>query len=214
MIIDYLGHSSFLIHTDIEILIDPYCDCLGYGKIREKCDIVLITHDHRDHNNISAANGRCSVLRGASSEWNIEDTKIKGFLSYHDDCSGEKLGNNTIFTVEDGETRICHLGDLGHSLSKKSAEEIGPVDILMAPIGGNYTIGPQEALATASLLKAKILIPMHYRTAMLKEFTEIKNGVGALDNTEAKAEKIRRFRLDTNQPDLKSGFKVLIPDYK
>jgi L-ascorbate metabolism protein UlaG (beta-lactamase superfamily) len=60
--------------------------------------------------------------------------------------------------------QLCHLGDLGHLLSDKELAEIGPVDILLIPVGGFFTIDPKEATRVAEQIKPRILIPMHFKT--------------------------------------------------
>jgi L-ascorbate metabolism protein UlaG (beta-lactamase superfamily) len=59
---------------------------------------------------------------------------------------------------------LVHLGDLGHSLSQSQIEDIGPVDVLMVPVGGFFTIGPQAAAGVIENIDPSIVIPMHFRT--------------------------------------------------
>ena len=61
--------------------------------------------------------------------------------------------------------RIAHLGDLGHTLDPETAAKLKPLDVLMIPVGGYYTICPQQAKEVALALDAKTIIPMHYRSA-------------------------------------------------
>ncbi len=63
---------------------------------------------------------------------------------------------------------LCHLGDLGHILSKDKLVEIGLVDILFIPIGGFYTIDYQQATQIMQDIQPKITIPMHYKTEVIK----------------------------------------------
>ena len=67
--------------------------------------------------------------------------------------------------------RIAHLGDLGHTLDPETAAKLKPLDVLMIPVGGYYTICPQQAKEIAIALDAKTIIPMHYRGAG----TELEN---------------------------------------
>jgi L-ascorbate metabolism protein UlaG (beta-lactamase superfamily) len=61
---------------------------------------------------------------------------MKGISTYHDSSKGSERGDNTIFTIDIDKVQLCHLGDLGHLLSDKELAEIGPVDILLIPVGG------------------------------------------------------------------------------
>jgi L-ascorbate metabolism protein UlaG (beta-lactamase superfamily) len=89
---------------------------------------------------------------------------MQGIPSYHDASRGSERGENIIFIIVADGIRVCHLGDLGHSLSDKEVKEIGQVDCLLIPIGGFYTIGPEEATAVADQLHPQLIIPMHWKT--------------------------------------------------
>jgi len=89
---------------------------------------------------------------------------MKGIPSYHDPSKGSERGANTIFTLKVDNIQLCHLGDLGHLLNDKELAEIGPVDILLIPVGGFFTIDAKEATRIAEQIKPKIVIPMHFKT--------------------------------------------------
>jgi L-ascorbate metabolism protein UlaG (beta-lactamase superfamily) len=170
MKIKYYGHAAFLITSDqgIKIMIDPYepgafGGQLSYGKIKDQADIVLTSHDHADHNYTKDLPGTPQVVKGSGSK-TIKGISIKGISTYHDPSKGSERGANTIFTFKINNIQLCHLGDLGHLLSDKELAEIGPVDILMIPVGGVFTIDPIEATRVAEQIKPKILIPMHFKT--------------------------------------------------
>src|SRR4029078_12534118 len=57
---------------------------------------------------------------------------------------------------------VCHLGDLGHLLTEEELSELGPIDVLLVPAGGNFTIGPAEAAEVVAQISPKIVIPMHF----------------------------------------------------
>ena len=192
MKIKWLGHASFMITSDTgtRIITDPYgtrAD-LSYGEIKESADIVTVSHDHGDHNNVAAVRGNPQVVRGAAKVKGIE---FKGIPCCHDDAGGEKRGKNTIFCFEVDGVRICHLGDLGHQLSDKEVAELGKVDILLIPVGGFYTIDAKVAGQVCDRLKPKVIIPMHYKTdrysgpiSRADDFLKGKAGVSRLDASE------------------------------
>ena len=115
MKIKWLGHASFLIISDsgLKIITDPYVTGgdLSYGQIKESADIVTVSHDHTDHNNVAAVQGSPRVVRGAAE---VKGIKFNGIPTYHDDTGGGKRGKNTIICFEIDGMRVCHLGDLGH----------------------------------------------------------------------------------------------------
>jgi len=170
MKIKWYGHAAFLITTDegTKIMIDPYepgafGGQLSYGKIKEQADIVLISHDHADHNYTTDLPGAPQVVKGSGSK-TVKGISTKGVSTYHDPSKGSERGANTVFTINVNHIQLCHLGDLGHLLSNKELAEIGAVDILLIPVGGFFTIDPKEATRVAEQIKPRILIPMHFKT--------------------------------------------------
>ena len=192
MKIKWLGHASFMItsETGIKIITDPYvtAENLKYGEIKESADIVTVSHEHTDHNNVSGVRGNPEVVRGTAKVKGIE---FKGIPTYHDDAEGELRGNNAILCFEVDGIRVCHLGDLGHPLSDKQTAELGSVDILLIPVGGFYTIDAKVASQLCDGLKPKVIIPMHFKNnkcafpiAGVDGFLQGKEGVSRLDASE------------------------------
>jgi L-ascorbate metabolism protein UlaG (beta-lactamase superfamily) len=171
MKIKYYGHAAFLITSDegTKIITDPYepgafGGQLSYGKIKDQADIVLTSHDHADHNYTKDLPGTPQVVKERGSK-TLKGISMKGISTYHDPSKGSERGANTIFTFKINNIQVCHLGDLGHLLEDKELAEIGPVDILLIPVGGFFTIDPKEATRVAEQIKPRILIPMHFKTA-------------------------------------------------
>ena len=194
MKIKWLGHASFLITSDsgTRLITDPYTTGgnLSYGEIEESADIVTMSHNHFDHNNVAAVRGNPEVVKGAVTK-EIKGIKINGFPTYHDKSGGSERGDNTIFCFEIDGIRVCHLGDLGHQLDDKQVAELSKVDILLIPVGGFYTIDAKVATEVCNRLKPKVIIPMHYKTdkcgypiAGVDGFLQGKQGVSRLDASE------------------------------
>lgn len=168
MQIIWRGHSCFQIITSISkdsqvsLVIDPFNEGLGLKVPDLSADIVLLTHDHEDHNNLKAVKGSPFVIDGPG-EYEIKGVYIQGIPAFHDNNFGKDRGRVTIYTIESEEMRICHLGDFGQKeLFPEQVEDIGEVDVLLAPVGGNYTMGSQEAPKIIGQIEPKIVIPMHY----------------------------------------------------
>jgi len=164
MKIKWLGHACFLITSEAgtRIITDPYAtkEDLSYGEINESADIVTVSHEHADHNNVAAVLGKPEVVRGSAK---VKGIDFKGVASYHDKAGGSQRGKNTIFCFEVDGIRVCHLGDLGHLLSDEQIAELGMVDILLIPVGGYFTIDARVATQVCNQLKPRVIIPMHYR---------------------------------------------------
>jgi L-ascorbate metabolism protein UlaG (beta-lactamase superfamily) len=195
MKIKYLGHASFLITSqdNKKIVIDPYSvgHGISYGEINETADIVTVSHAHGDHNNSASIKGSPTILHVAGTK-TIKGIDIKGTPVFHDEAQGSKRGNNLIFCFNIDGMKLCHLGDLGHTLGPKQLSEIGPVDILLVPVGGFFTIDAREATTVAESVGAKVVIPMHYKTAKadypikpVDDFLLGKKNIRKLDSSEA-----------------------------
>jgi len=195
--IKWYGHASFLITSEqgTKIITDPYepggfGGAIAYGPIPDEADIVLVSHDHGDHNYVQGLKGKPQVVKGVGSH-KVKNVEFRGIAAYHDEKKGSERGANTIFCFTLDGTRLCHLGDLGYVLSDPEAKQIGPVDILLLPIGGVYTVDPSQATQTAQKLNPKIVIPMHYKTphcgfplAKVEDFTKGKAEVQVVKGSE------------------------------
>jgi len=187
MKVKWLAHASFLISSEkgTRIITDPYNvgGGLSYGEIKESADIVTVSHEHGDHNNVAAVKGNPQVVKGAGTK-EAKGIKFTGISTYHDDAKGGQRGPNTVFSFEVDGMKVCHLGDLGHALSDKDVADIGKVDILLVPVGGFFTIDAKVATAVSGKLTPKVIIPMHFKTdkcaypiATVDDFIKGKTGV-------------------------------------
>jgi len=175
MDIVYLGHSSFRLKGKVASLVtdpfDPKMVGLSFPKV--SADIVTVSHDHKDHNKVELVKDVKKVIAGPG-EYEINGVSVIGIQSYHDDKKGKLRGKNTIYVIEMDGLRIVHLGDLGHKLSERMVEQIGNVDILMIPVGGEYTINTSIAVEVVRSIEPKLVIPMHFKTPKLKPETFAK----------------------------------------
>lgn len=172
MEITYLGHSSFKIKTKTAVVVtDPFDpDMVGLKFPPVDADIATVSHDHKDHNNVSKVNGARKVLTGPG-EYEIMGVSILGFPSFHDAEKGEKRGKNTIYVFEAEGLRLAHLGDLGHVLDDSIIDQIGAIDVLFVPVGGEWTLNAKEATEVVGKIDPYFVIPMHYQVAGLNPET-------------------------------------------
>ncbi|MEF8832388.1 MAG: MBL fold metallo-hydrolase [Candidatus Thermoplasmatota archaeon] len=169
MRIRWHGQSCFEIGGKENILItDPHDGrSIGINPPDVQGDIILVSHDHYDHNAVRKVEKKNSEIVREPGERTFENIDVKGFRSYHDEKEGERRGENIIFRFNMNGTTFCHLGDIGHLLEDDLIEEIGDVDFLFIPVGGNFTIGPEEAKKTIEAIEPKIAVPMHFKIAGL-----------------------------------------------
>ncbi|MGD9129012.1 MAG: MBL fold metallo-hydrolase [Candidatus Woesebacteria bacterium] len=169
MTITYHGHSCFRLKGKKGVVVtDPYDDYIGLKMPNLTADIVTVSHDHKDHNKIervkpSDRREKVFVINHPG-EYEVGGISVFGVSTYHDVHGGVERGKNNIFTIIIDGVRVCHLGDLGHLLSQEEAAQIGMVDVLFLPVGGVYTIDPEQAVKVAKFLEPGIVIPMHFKT--------------------------------------------------
>jgi L-ascorbate metabolism protein UlaG (beta-lactamase superfamily) len=167
-----LGHSCFRIRgKQATIVTDPFPPDLGYTLGKPTADIVTVSHQHHGHFYNKGIGGDPKVIAGPG-EYDIKGVLIIGIATFHDADRGQKKGKNTVYLVEIDGITVCHLGDLGHVLTAEQVEEVGDVDVLLLPVGGGSTINAPTAAEVIRQIEPKVVIPMHYKTPVLKRELE------------------------------------------
>ncbi|MBR6751070.1 MAG: MBL fold metallo-hydrolase [Clostridia bacterium] len=164
MKIEWLGHSSFKLteSTGVSVVTDPYDqDKVGIKFPKVSADVVTISHNHFDHNCLSALENYNVVVDTVGVN-EIDGVEISGFRSYHDEKKGALRGKNIVYRIRMDGVETCHLGDIGEELSPMLAELIGSINILLIPVGGRFTINAEQAKEYVDLLMPDVVIPMHY----------------------------------------------------
>jgi L-ascorbate metabolism protein UlaG (beta-lactamase superfamily) len=176
MQVEWYGQSAFRLSAgDTTVFIDPFSDTsnlaargieFNYPAISGvDAQLLLVTHEHRDHNGVDAIGGDPVVLRSTAGKLESPIGEVVAVASEHDAAAGTQRGPNTIFVFELDGTRVAHFGDFGQSeLRPEQAAAIGKVDLVFIPVGAGPTIGHEQAAAIAEELGAKWIVPMHYRT--------------------------------------------------
>lgn len=154
MLVRWFGQSAFLLVGQKTVFIDPFGDMsgaaargiqFGYPPIEGvTADLVLVTHEHGDHNGIDFVGGSPVVLRSTAGRLDSPLGEVVAVASEHDDVAGTARGPNTIFCFSLEGLRVCHLGDFGQpALRPEQREAIGAVDVLFVPVGGPRSAVPQ-----------------------------------------------------------------------
>jgi len=176
MRVEWHGQSAFSLSTgETAVSIDPFGDLSSFAGrgiqwdyppiTGVSADLVLVTHEHIDHNGVEAIGGDPAVLRSTAGTLESPVGQVTAIASEHDRRAGTERGPNTIFAFELGGLRVCHLGDLGQSsLREEQAAAIGDVDLLFVPVGGGPTIGAEQAAEIVVRLAPSWAVPMHYRS--------------------------------------------------
>lgn len=215
MDITYYGHSCFRLRgKSASLVTDPYDPKkvgLKYPKLQS--DVVTISHHHDDHDYIDQMKEYKRVVDGPG-EYEISGVSIIGISTYHDDKKGETRGKNTIYVIEMDEVRLAHMGDLGHKLSDKVIGLIGGIDILMIPVGGEYTINDSVAAEVVRDIEPTITIPMHYQVKGLNPevFKKLDNVDNFLSEVGLSVEKTNKFSF--KKSDIGEDQRVIVLERK
>ncbi len=173
MRIRWFGQSAFLLAGSVRVAIDPFGDIkaagsqrrFDYPPISEVADVLLITHEHFDHNDAEAIGGDPHTVRSTAGTFDTPAGEVRAIASEHDDVAGTQRGPNSIVAFTLDGLRLCHFGDFGQAaLRPEQRAAIGAVDVLMLPVGGGPTVGGEPAAAIVRELSPKLVVPMHYRT--------------------------------------------------
>lgn len=176
MRVDWYGQSAFrLSTTEQTVFIDPFGDMSGaaaHGIAFEypaitgiDADLLLVTHEHADHNAVEAIGGNPAVIRSTAGTLESPVGEVVAIASEHDDAAGTQRGPNTIYRFDFDDVTVAHFGDFGQSeLRSSQRDALGGVDLLFIPVGDGPTIGPDTAFEIVHLLAPRWVVPMHYRT--------------------------------------------------
>jgi L-ascorbate metabolism protein UlaG (beta-lactamase superfamily) len=181
----YFGLSFFQLETPggKQVAFDPhlYAD---FGAPLVTADIICLSHVHKYRaaaeavENAKAArvfSGLKPAGKNRPLDWNPTDEKIgtvrvRTVGTYHDADDGKKHGKNAVFVVEADGLVFCHLGNLGHELTPAQVKAIGPVDVLLVPVGGVWVLNGESAKAVVKAVKRRLFVlPMHYGTPTYDE---------------------------------------------
>lgn len=174
MVIQWYGQACIEVRTkpgangEVTVVFDPYDPKIGLRLPRLSADVVAVTHDHYDHNNVPGVSGSPFLVQGPG-EYEVKQIFLYGIPSWHDDKEGQERGPNTMYLLESEGMSLAHLGDLGQpELTQAQLEHFEGVDILILPVGGTYTVNAKQAAAIVSQIEPRIIIPIHYQIVGLK----------------------------------------------
>ena len=176
MHVEWYGQSAFALTSNgTKVFIDPFADMsgradrgleFGYPPIEEDdVDLLLITHEHVDHNGAEAIAGEPAILRATAGKLESPIGEVTAVASEHDASAGTERGPNTIFAFDLDGVRVVHFGDFGQrELRPEQAAALEGTELLLLPVGGGPTIGGSAAADIVEALEPRWVVPMHYRT--------------------------------------------------
>lgn len=173
----FWGHAAFTVTSPrgFHVLMDPYHEQLGLGPLDEVAEVITISHLHPDHASFHPANKSATVLNGvcvdprtarawvAPLDGQFYDFEIRSFAASHATTAHPDLGPDAIFRVRAGGVTLVHLGDVGRAPAPEVLAALGPVDVLLLPVGGTYTLDAAGAAALVRRIAPRLVVPMHYQ---------------------------------------------------
>ena len=163
MDITWYGLSCFrLRERGVVAICDPFSkEAAGIPLPKLRADIVTVSRDTPVHNDSKGISGEPKIMQGPG------DYEVKNVLVTGLPTSLNGTRNVAFFLDFDGLT-VGHLGELGKIPAQRQVEELGDIDILLAPVGGTNTPDISRIAELISLLDPRIVVPMHYRHDSLR----------------------------------------------
>ncbi len=220
MRVEWYGQSAFHLSAgDATVAIDPFGDMSALASARGmqfdyppiagvEAQLLLVTHEHIDHNGVEAIGGEPVILRSTAGTLESPLGEVTAIASEHDDQAGTARGPNTIFVFELDGLRVCHFGDFGQSaLRDEQAAAIGEIDMLILPVGGGPTIGGEQAATITARLSPRWVVPMHYRTPRIGFLETAEDFLGRC----AQVERLAESAFETAQLPASEGPLAVVP---
>ena len=160
------GQSCFRLRgKGASVVTDPYPPALG-PRLKLDANVVTVSHGHQSHSHVQSV--RDAYVIEGPGEYEVAGVTVRGLPTFHDAEQGAQHGRNTVFVIELDDVRVCHLGDLGHSLTDEALEVIGNVDVLLVPVGGGAALDGARAAEVVRQLEPRYVVPMHFGHAAIK----------------------------------------------
>jgi L-ascorbate metabolism protein UlaG (beta-lactamase superfamily) len=219
MQVEWFGQAAFALEGEgAKVFIDPFGDVSGLASRgiafdfppidAEGVDLLLITHEHADHNGAEAIAGEPTVLRSTAGRLESPIGEVVGIASEHDEVAGTQRGPNTIFAFDLDGVRVVHMGDFGQrDLRPEQREHLEGTELLFIPVGGGPTIGAEQAAAVVEMLRPRWVVPMHYRTPRIG-FLETEE---AFLERMASVHRLPETRFDLDDLPEAEGTLVVVP---
>lgn len=171
MIITYDGIESVKVsHGDFTIAINPISKESKFKLANFGSDLVLITANHPDLNGVETATrqGKEPFVIKGPGEYEVRGIFVRGFQSKTVYGGVERY--NTVYSFELDGIRVVYLGAISDKdLDSKAKEELGDVDIIIVPIGGDEVLGGEDSFKIANKREPKIIIPIHFGSVGQKD---------------------------------------------
>lgn len=169
MRIRWHGHACFEFgDADRTLVLDPHDGrSIGIKPPVTSADIVLMTHNHYDHNAVRTISGKHTDVMSRTGIFEVKGFVVEGLPTYHDTSFGNERGTNTMYLFEMDGISVCHCGDLGDIPDNDVMTRIKGVDILLVPTGEVFTMILPKVKRFVEMVNPSVVVPMHYRVGGL-----------------------------------------------
>ena len=201
MKLTWLGHSCFVLEQDgYRVVLDPYF-VESYPALRVSAHETLCSHAHRDHSFTEAVT---RIADGKKSPFTVETVD-----TFHDEKQGTLRGENKMHVLRAGGFTVVHAGDLGHELNEAQLAAVKNCDVLLLPVGGFFTIDAPTAKKIADAIKARVVVPMHYRFG-----THGYDVIGTVDEFTKLYDTVQQLNTDTFELTTDAPRGVIVPTFR
>jgi L-ascorbate metabolism protein UlaG (beta-lactamase superfamily) len=164
MEITWFGNSCFRMTERgvATIITDPYESGADLALPRKDADVVTVSTDDPEHNNLRGVKAGYKALTGPG-EYEIGGVFITG-IDIRPDRKKQVDGRprTTVFVFEFEGVTVCHLGTLGHVPTQAQVEDLGAIGVLLVPVGGAGGLNASQAAEVVSLLEPSLVVPMQF----------------------------------------------------
>jgi len=168
--VTFLGHASFLIESPGGVR--AVTDYNGINIPADPPDIATMNHAHSTHYTDHPDPRIRHVLHGwredgkaAEYDLTVGDMHVSNVpTNIRDWQGGTEVYGNSIFLFEAAGVCIAHLSHLHHVLTEQDVQELGHIDVVMAPVDGVFTMSQRDMVTVLDQLHPRLVLPMHYYT--------------------------------------------------
>ncbi|MEI6237473.1 MAG: MBL fold metallo-hydrolase [Candidatus Saccharibacteria bacterium] len=190
--LEYKGANCVIITTKkAKIVVDPKLSIVGMKDISTKDAVELCTEQR-----FSVDSREANIMIEGPGEYGVAGLDIKGIACQRHLDSEKDSKQSTIYRIEAGDLRVGLIGNIYEKLSDEQLEELGVVDILIIPVGGNgYTLDASGAAGLVKLIDPKIVIPVHYSDSSIKYEVPQSSLDLFVAELSAPVEKVAKYKL-------------------
>lgn len=227
MVINWYGLSSFNISTGkFTLVTDPFSKSVGLTPVRVQTNVAVISNiEDENYNNKSSLGGPASASRSEAGEdtfvidgpgeFDVQGLFVRGIPAFGNtkDAKNENYDPTTLYSILMEDIRLGFLGSLKQKeLTDKQLEDLGNVDILFVPVGGNTVCDAEEAVNIVSQVEPSIVVPMHYHQKGLKtKLDPVDKFLKEIGSDSKPEDKLTVKKSDFSDEDVKTKIVLLDP---